>query len=120
MSIRGLPWWAVALGATAVVAAGAFAGGGYFPAAVVAGCVLAALVANRAAFFTVITQPPLIVTATAAVTLLCGQSFLTAATRLSTVFPYLAATMAAVALIVLVRSRLARVRDSVVCAPTSS
>ena len=112
MSTRGLPWWAVAVGATAVVAAGGALGGPYFPGALVAGCVLAALVANRAAFFTVVAQPPLIVTAIAVVTLVFGQSFLSAVTRLSTVFPYLAGTMVAVGLIVLVRVWRSRSRSA--------
>jgi hypothetical protein len=98
------------LGATAVVAVGGLVGGPYFPGAVVAGCVLAAFAANREAFFTVVAQPPLIVTAIAVVTLLFGQSFLGAVAALSSVFPYLAATMAAVGLIVLVRLRLSRAR----------
>ena len=103
MSTRGLPWWAVVPGATVVVAAGGLIGGPYFPGALVAGCVLAAIVADRGAFFTVVAQPPLIVTAIAVVTILFGQPFLEAVTQLSTVFPYLAATMAAVGLIVFVR-----------------
>ncbi|TDP94875.1 DUF6542 domain-containing protein [Labedaea rhizosphaerae] len=110
MSTKGLPWWAVAAGATAVAGVGGLVGGPYFPAAVVAGCVLAAIAANRSAFFTVVAQPPLIVTAIAVATLLFGQSFLGAVAQLSTVFPYLAATMAAVGLIVLVRLRLGRNR----------
>lgn len=102
----------MAIGATAVVAVGGLVGGPYFPWAVVAGCVPAAIGADRAAFFTVVAQPPLIVTAIAVVTLLFGQSFLGAVAQLSTVFPYLAATMVAVALIVLVRLRLARTRST--------
>jgi uncharacterized protein DUF6542 len=110
VSTKGLPWWAVALGATVLAAVGGLAGGPYFPGAVVAGCVLAAFAANREAFFTVVAQPPLIVTAIAAVTLLFGQTFLGAVAALSSVFPYLAATMAAVAVIVLVRLRLSKAR----------
>ena len=108
MSTRGLPWWAVATGATALAAVGGLVGGPYFPAAVVTGCVLAAVAAERAAFFTVVAQPPLIVTAIAVVTILFGQPVLGAVTQLSNVFPYLAATMAAVVLIVSVRLRLRR------------
>jgi hypothetical protein len=108
VSTRGLPWWAVALGATAIVAGGGLIGGPYFPGALVAGCVLAAIAANRSAFFTVVAQPPLIVTAIAVATLLFGQSLLGAVAQLSSVFPYLAATMGAVVLIVVVRLRLAR------------
>jgi hypothetical protein len=107
-----LPWWAVAIGATVVVAVGGFVGGPYFSWALVAGCVLAAIAADRAAFFTVVAQPPLIVTAIAVVTILFGQSFLGAVAQLSTVFPYLAATMIAVALIVVVRLRLGRTRST--------
>lgn len=103
MSTRGLPWWAVALGATVVAAAGGMVGGPYFPGALVAGCVLAAIVAERRAFFTVVAQPPLIVTAIAVATILFGQPVLEAVARLSTVFPYLAATMGAVGSIVFVR-----------------
>jgi uncharacterized membrane protein YdcZ (DUF606 family) len=101
----GAPWWAAGLGATAVVAAGAALGDGYFAAAIVTGCVLAALVADRKAFFTVLAQPPLITATVGAAAVLLGKPLLTTAVDLSTTFPYLAATMVAVATIVTIRHR---------------
>lgn len=97
------PWWAVVLGATALVAAGAAIGGGYFAAAVVIGCVLAAVVADRKAFFAVLAQPPVITAVVGATAVGLGKPLSTAVLDLSTVFPYLVATMVAVAGIVGVR-----------------
>jgi hypothetical protein len=101
-----VPWWAAALGATALAATGAALG--HFTAAIVTGCVLAALVADRTAFFTVLAQPPLIAAAVGATAVALGTPLLSAVVELSTAFPYLAATMVAVAAIVATRQLLAR------------
>ncbi len=101
MSTRGLPWWATALITTVLVAAGKWLGA--FPAGIVAGGLLAAVVAERAAFFTVLAQPPLVVAAVGSGAVLLGEPLLTAVVALSDAFPYLVATMGAAALVVLGR-----------------
>lgn len=108
MSTRGLPWWVTALATTLLAAAGRWLGGGAFPASIVAGGVLAAVVAERAAFFTVLAQPPLVVAAVGSGAVLSGRPLLGIVVDLSDAFPYLLATMAAAAVIVLGRYLLAR------------
>jgi hypothetical protein len=106
VSTKGLPWWATALTTTVLVAAGKWLG--TFPAGIVAGGLLAAVVAERAAFFTVLAQPPLVVAAVGSGAVLLGEPLLTAVVALSDAFPYLVATMGAASLVVLGRFLLAR------------
>jgi len=108
VSTRGLSWWATALATTLLVAAGMWIGGGAFPASIVAGGVLAAVVAERAAFFTVLAQPPLVVAAVGSGAVLSGRPLLGTVVALTDAFPYLLATMAGAAVIVLGRFLLAR------------
>ncbi|MCT2583703.1 DUF6542 domain-containing protein [Actinophytocola gossypii] len=106
----GLPWWAVALGATGLAAVGGWLGGRWFPVAVAAACVLAALVVRPDGYFTVVVQPPVVTGVVVAGTVLLGRPALSAAVDVSATFPYLLATMVAVGLVVLARVLHARRR----------
>lgn len=92
-----IPGWLAVLGPGAAVIGGMALGGAFFPLSIVVGCVLAAVFAERAAFFAVAVQPPLITAiAVAGGVFVGGQPLLTGAAQLAETFPYLGATMAAV------------------------
>lgn len=99
-----LPWWVVAAGTAVAAAVGLVVGGVALPVLVAAATVLAALLCERSAMFTVLAQPPLVTAAAVTVAVLFGKPLLSGITELSATFPYLLATMVAVALIVLFRS----------------
>nr|CTQ95811.1 hypothetical protein [Kibdelosporangium sp. MJ126-NF4] len=92
------------LGPAAIAIGGLFLGGVYFPLSIAVGCVLAAVLTERAAFFAVAVQPPLITAiAVAGGVFLGGQPLLMGAAQLAETFPYLGGTIVAVLAILLVR-----------------
>ncbi|MBP2320052.1 hypothetical protein JOF56_000437 [Kibdelosporangium banguiense] len=111
-----IPGWLAVLGPAAIVIGGLALGGAVFPISIAVSCVAAALLVHRPAFFAVAVQPPLItaIVVTGSV-FLGGASILDGAALLAQTFPYLVGTMAAVAVILFVRSRLearAKQRDA--------
>ncbi|ALG07245.1 hypothetical protein AOZ06_10220 [Kibdelosporangium phytohabitans] len=92
------------LGPGAVAIGGLVAGGLLFPLSIVVGCVLAAVFAERAAFFAVAVQPPLITAiAVAGGVFIGGRPLLSGAAQLAEAFPYLGGTIVAVLAILGVR-----------------
>jgi hypothetical protein len=107
-----LPGWLAVLAAMALAVGGFAMGGLYFPISVVLGCVLTAFFAERSAFFAVAVQPPLITAIIVAGAVFLGRPLLEAATQLASTFPYLAGTMVAVTLILIIRTRISPARTS--------
>jgi hypothetical protein len=107
-----LPGWLAVLASLALAAAGLALGGGYFPMTVAASSVIAALLAERSAFFAVAVQPPLITAMVVAGSVFLGRPLLTAASELASTFPYLAGTMVAVIVILVVRARVSPARPA--------
>ncbi|WP_143230766.1 DUF6542 domain-containing protein [Actinosynnema sp. ALI-1.44] len=99
-----IPGWLAVLGPGAVAIGGLMAGGLFFPWSIVVGCVLAAVFAERAAFFAVAVQPPLITAiAVAGGVFVGGQPLLSGAAQLAETFPYLGVTIVAVLVVLGVR-----------------
>lgn len=107
-----LPGWLAVMAALTLAIGGFAVGGVYFPISVVLGCVLTALFAERSAFFAVAVQPPLITAIIVAGAVFLGRPLLDAATQLASTFPYLAGTMVAVVVILIVRARVAAARPA--------
>jgi hypothetical protein len=107
-----LPGWFAVIAALALAAVGLALGDIYFPISVAVGCVVAALLAERGAFFAVAVQPPLITAIVVAGAVFLGRPLLDAAAELAGTFPYLAATMVAVIVILIVRSRMSPARHA--------
>jgi hypothetical protein len=107
-----LPGWFAVLAALALAAGGLALDGAYFPISVALGSVVTALLVERSAFFAVAVQPPLITAIVVAATVFLGRSLLDAAAQLASTFPYLAGTMVAVIVILIVRARLSPARPA--------
>ncbi|MEV4312588.1 DUF6542 domain-containing protein [Actinocrispum sp. NPDC049592] len=107
-NLTTLPGWLAVLLTLALAVGGFLLGGLYFPISVVIGGVITALFAERSAFFAVAVQPPVITAVVVAGAVLLGRPLLDAATQLASTFPYLAGTMVAVIVILLVRVRSVR------------
>ncbi|MCE7006818.1 hypothetical protein LWC34_28910 [Kibdelosporangium philippinense] len=100
-----VPGWLAVLGPAAIAVGGLIAGGVFFPLSIILGCVLAAVLAERAAFFAVAVQPPLITAAAVAGAVILGEPLLDGATQLAETFPYLGGTIVAVLVILALRTR---------------